>query len=599
VKKFLTTIILVSFLGNFLNAQVTFKASANKVVELGENFRLNYTVNANGSNFVPPDLSNFAVLAGPSTQTSTSFQIINGKTSQAISNTYSYIIQGRKEGTFSIGKAKITVNGTTYESNALSIEVVKGSSTTNTNQSVDGNVIKSENSNDIFASINLNKTTVYQGEQLIATLKIYDRAGLSSLNDYKFPSFTGFWLQDIEVPTRPQLQREKVKNKVYGSVLLRKSILFPQKSGNIKIDPFEVDCIIKEKAGQRRNFFGELVDIYKDVPKKLRSRPRTIKVLPLPGNKPASFTGAVGSDFKFNVTVDRNELKSNESVTMKVTVSGNGNMQIVDKIKINFPASFEIFDPKISNNIKNTAAGARGSKVFEYLVVPREPGSYTIPPIEFSYFDIRSKKYKVLTAKKLKFEVEKGDNSQLFTSSEGLSKEEVQAIGSDIRHIVDNRFELSKKGTTFFGSMTFYLFYIVAFVIAMVTIIVLRKKIKQNSNIALQKNKKANKISKKRLKVAAGFLKEANKEAFYDEVIRALWGYLSDKLNIPMADLSRNTVKETLIKRNIDENIINNFVEIIDNCEFAKYAPASVENQMEQDYDKARQVINKLVNVLS
>ncbi len=599
MKRTILTVLLTSFLGNYLIAQVTFKASANKVVELGENFRLNFTVNANGSNFVPPDLSNFAVLAGPSTQTSSSFQIINGKASQTISNTYSYIIQGRKEGTFTIGKAKITVDGTSYESNALSIEVIKGSNPTNQETSVNGNVVKGSNSDDIFASINLNKSTVYQGEQLIATLKIYDRAGLSALNDYKFPSFTGFWAQDIEVPTRPSIEREKVNNKIYGSVLLRKTILFPQKTGSIKIDPFEVECIIKEKAGQRRNFFGELVDVYRDVPKKLRSQTRTVKVLPLPANKPASFTGAVGSDFKFDVTVDRNELKSNESVTMKITVSGNGNMQIIDKINIDFPASFETFDPKITNNIKNTAAGARGSKVFEYLVVPREPGNYTIPPIEFSYFNIQSKVYKTLTSKELKFKIEKGENSQLFTTSEGLNKEEVQAIGSDIRHIVENKFNLSKKGKVFFGSLEFYLFYLISFVTALVVIIVLRKKIEQNRNIALQKNKKANKISKKRLKVAATYLKEVNKEAFYDEVIRALWGYLSDKLNIPLAELSRNTVKETLAERSIDENIINNFVEVIDNCEFAKYAPASIENQMEQDYDKARQVINKLVNVLS
>jgi hypothetical protein len=202
VKRTILTVLLLSFLGNYISAQVTFKASANNVVELGENFRLNFTVNANGSNFVPPDLSNFAVLAGPSTQTSTSFQYINGKTTQTISNTYSYIIQGRKEGTFTIGKAKITVDGTTYESNVLSVEVIKGSNPTNQETSVDGNVVKSSNSNDIFASINLNKSTVYQGEQLIATLKIYDRSGLSTLNDYKFPSYTGFWSQDIEVPTQ-------------------------------------------------------------------------------------------------------------------------------------------------------------------------------------------------------------------------------------------------------------------------------------------------------------------------------------------------------------------------------------------------------------
>jgi len=598
MKKVFLTVIILSYISNVLIAQVTFKASANKVVELGENFRLNFTVNSNGTGFLPPDLSNFSILAGPSTQTSTSFQSINGKTTQAIANTYSYIIQGRKEGKFTIGKAKITVDGTTYESNTLTIEVIKGNASTNS-ETIVGNNVSSSKKGDIFARINLNKTSVYQGEQLIATLKIYDRVGLSALNDYKFPAYTGFWSQDIEVPTRPSIVREKVNNKIYGTVLLRKSILFPQKSGNLRIEPFEVECIVKEKAGQRRNFFGELVDIYRDVPKKLTSAPRTIKVLPLPANKPASFTGAVGSNFKFSVNVDRTELKSNESITVKVTISGSGNMQIVDKINLNFPASFEVFDPKVNNNISNTGAGANGSKTFEYLIVPREPGNYTIPAVQFSYFDIRSKSYKTLTAKELKFKIEKGDNSQLYTTSQGLTKEEVQSIGSDIRHIVEDDFELHKQAYSFFGSFSFYIFYLVSFIISLVTIIVLRKKIAQNQNIVLQKNKKANKISRKRLKVAANFMKQTDKEAFYDEVIRALWGYLSDKLNIPVSDLSRNTVKETLVDRKIDEVIINSFVEIIDNCEFAKYAPTSIENQMEQDYDKARQVINKLVNALS
>ena len=254
MKKVFLTAIILSYLSNVLIAQVTFIASANEVVEIGENFRLNFTVNANGSGFVPPDLSHFSVLAGPSTQTSSSFGYdgVTGKTTQKYSNTYSYIIQARKEGRFTIGKAKINVGGKTYESNPISIEVVKGNASTN-QETVTGNTTQPSNNSDIFARINLNKTTVYQGEQLIATLKVYDRAGLNALNDYKFPSYTGFWSQDIEVPTRPSLVRENVNNKVYGTVLLRKSILFPQKSGNLRIEPFEVECVVKEKAGQRRS----------------------------------------------------------------------------------------------------------------------------------------------------------------------------------------------------------------------------------------------------------------------------------------------------------------------------------------------------------
>lgn len=582
-------------------AQVTFTASANKVVELGENFRITYSVNANGSNFTPPDFNDFSVLAGPHKSTSSSFQYINGKTSQTITNSYSFIVQGAKVGKFTIGKAKITVEGKSYESNQLTIEVIKGSSNANVNNSNNNtnNDQTISNSSDIFVRTNLNKTTVYQGEQLIATLKIYDRVGLSALNDYKLPSFAGFWVQDVKLPNNIQLTRENVNNKIYRSAKLRQSILFPQKSGTITIEPFEVECVVQEVAGQRRNFFGEVVNVYKDVNKTLKSPSRKVTVLPLPANKPASFTGAVGTNFKFEVSVDRTELKSNESITFKVKVSGNGNLQIIDKINFDFPASFEVFDPKVSNNISNTAAGAKGSKTFEYLVVPREPGTYNIPAVEFGYFDVSSKSYKVLSSKELVFNIEKGENDQLYVSGESYAnKAEVEALGSDIRHIVENDFELRTIGSSFYGSVAFYLFYLVGIIAFIILVIVLKNKIKENQNLALQRNKRANKISKKRLKAAAVHMKQGNKEAFYDEVIRALWGYLSDKLNIPVADLSRETVKETLVKKNIDEALISNFVEVIDNCEFAKYAPVTEGNQIEQDYGKARMVINKLVNVL-
>ncbi|MDF1548878.1 MAG: BatD family protein [Bacteroidales bacterium] len=599
MKKIFLIAFIISYLCNPLLSQVTFKASANSVVEIGENFRLNYTVNANGSGFVPPDLSNFSVLAGPSTSTSTSFQYINGKTSQAISNTYSYVIQAGKEGKFTVGPASITVEGTTYKSNSLVIEVIKGNASSNNLQSTNSDPSTKNIAGDIFAQINLSKTTVYQGEQLVASLKVYDRMGLSSLNDYKFPSYTGFWTQDIEGPARITPERENVNNKIYTTFTLRRSILFPQKSGQITIEPFEVEGVVQVKAGQRRDFFGRIVDVYQDASKTIKSSPRTIKVLPLPENKPASFNGAVGTDFKFNVDVDRTELKSNESLTLKVTVSGNGNLQIIDKIKLDFPASFEVFDPKVTSNINNSVAGARGSKTYEYLIVPREPGDYTIPALEFSYFDVNSKSYKTLKYNKMEFKIAKGDNNPLYTSDPSLSKEAVQSIGSDIRFIVQDGITLKRKNHSFFGSFSFYIFYIVSIVLFFAVIFILRKRIKLNQNLVLQKNKRANKISQKRLREAAKHMKSGNKSAFYDEVIRALWGYLSDKLNIPVADLSRETVKETLNSRNIDQEIVNNFVEVIDNCEFAKYAPSSNENQIEQDYDKARKIINKLVNALS
>ncbi len=593
MKKVLIAIMIFYCLPNLLISQVTFVASSSKVVELGENFRLNFSVNANGTDFVPPDLSSFHVLAGPSTSTSTSFQYINGKTSQAISNTYSYIIQGKKEGKYNIGKAEIKVDDKVYYSDPIVIEVIKGNASNNSESNID-NSSNEQGNNDIFIQINLDKTTVYQGEQIIATLKVYDRVGLKGINNYKFPSFTGFYSQEIKQPSQISLDRENVGGKIYQTGILRQSILYPQQSGTLTIDPFELECIVQQKAGQRRNFFGELIDVYRDVNKNLKSPSRKVKVLPLPENAPKSFTGAVGSNFQFNVVVDRSSLKSNESATLKVNISGNGNLKIIDKININFPASFEVFDPKIVNNINNTSTGSKGSNTYEYLMIPREAGEYTIPAIEFSYFDVSSKSYKTLSSKPFNFKIEKGENLLNVTTNTGINKEEVKELGSDIRFIFQDNFKVNHKDKRFFGSLSFYLFYLISLFIFILIIVILRNRIKQNKNISLIKNKRANKMSKRRLKAASDCMLKGNKQAFYDEVIKALWGYLSDKLNIPVANLSRESARESLRLRHVDDGLINEFVQVIDNCEFAKYAPAGSHNQIDKDLESARMILNKL-----
>lgn len=603
MKRIFSIISIFSILSIPAFGQVTFKASANNVVEVGENFRLNFTVNADGSNFKPPSLSGFRVLAGPSTSTSSSFQYINGKASQSVANTYSYIIQGSKVGKFNIPSASITVDGKEYHSNTLTIEVVKGSVPQNQNQNQANGRQTTNNKgtvgkDDLFVRINLNKSTVYQGEQLVSTIKIYTRVGLRNFKDFKFPSYTGFWSQDIKTPTNISLQRENINGKVYNSGILRQSILFPQRSGTIKIDPFELECIVQEKAGQRRNFFGELVDTYVNAQKDLKSPARTVKVLPLPGNKPSSFNGAVGSDFKMAVNIDRNEVANNESMTLKVKISGTGNLKLIDKLKIGFPKTFEVYDPKVTNNISNISSGARGSKVFEYLIIAREQGDYTIPAIKFSYFDVKAKQYKTLSGNDIDVHVSKGSQIGVSNNNVSISKQDIRTLGSDIRYIKQNQFELKPIDETFFGSLQFYLYYLISLIVFMLIFIALRSKIKQNANVVLMKNKRANKISKKRLKQASAYMKESNQAKFYDEIIHALWGYLSDKLNIPVSELSRATVKETLENYKVDEEIINKFLIVIDDCEYAKYAPSAGGTQIEADYAKARDLINKFEAVL-
>jgi len=600
MKKYISLILISSFAIYSTFAQVRFKASANKVVEVGENFRLSFTVNAGGSGFKPPSIKGFAVLAGPSTSRNTSFQYINGKTTQAMNVTYTYILQARKPGKFTISKAEITVDGKKYNTQPISIEVINGGNANNTaNNNVDGsNSSQTTNSEDLFVRINLNKSTVYQGEQLIASIKVYDRMGLKDLTDYKFPKYTGFWTQDIESTSNIQLQRENVNGKLYQTGLLKRTILFPQRSGTLTITPFELECVVQKKAGKRRNFFGEYVNTYVDVKKQIKSTGRKIKVLPLPENKPTSFKSAVGNNFSITANIDRNELKSNESITLKVKIAGRGNIKLVDVPTIKFPSTFEIFDPKIIDNISNTIAGSQGSKTFEYLLIPREQGEYIIPKISFSYFDINSKSYKTLTTKAITINVAKGEGNYENTNNVTVSKEDVESLGTDIRHIKLNEFKLRKISYSFFGSLSFYLIYLISLLLFGLLILILRRNLKLNSNLALQRNKKANKISKKRLKLAALYMKENDKARFYDETIKALWGYLSDKLDIPVSELSRENVKEILIKHNVNDVIIIDFISVIDNCEFAKYAPATNNNGLAEDYKKASEIINTLEKVI-
>jgi len=604
MKKYIFLLLILSFANYLSIAQISFKASANKVVEVGENFRLNFSVNARGSGFKPPSLSSFAVLAGPSTSTSSRFyQDSNGKTVQSMNLTYTYILQARKSGKYTIGKAEITIDGKKYNTQAINIEAIKGGSanntTNNTTNNNGSNSTQITNSNDLFVRINLNKSTVYQGEQIVATIKIYDRIGLKNLTDYKFPKYTGFWTQDIETNGNITLQRENVNGKLYKTGVLKQTILFPQRSGILTITPFELECVVQKISGKRRNFFGEYVNTYVDVEKKLKSTARRVKVLPLPDNKPASFKSAVGSNFRINANIDRKQLKSNESITLKVNIAGNGNIKLVDVPTIKFPSSFEVFDPKITDNISNTLAGSQGNKTFEYLLIPREQGEYTIPEISFSYFDVNSKSYKTIITRAIKINVDKGEGNYENVNNLSVSKEDVESLGTDIRHIKLNKFTLKKTSYIFFGSVGYYSVYLISLLIFVILIFILRRNIKIHSNLALQRNRKANKISKKRLKLAASYMKENDKAKFYDETIKALWGYLSDKLNIPVSELSRENVKETLFNNNVEENIINDFIAVIDNCEFAKYAPATNNNGLDEDYKKASEIINTFERVIA
>ncbi|MGQ1909266.1 BatD family protein [Marinifilum sp. RC60d5] len=598
MKKLFFLLLATIFISSSAIAEeVKFTASAPKVVEVGEQFRLVYSINEKGKDLKMPSLAGFRVLMGPSTSRSSSSQYINGKWSSATSYTYTYVLLAEKEGKFTINPAKIKVKDYNFTSNSLNIEVVKTNNKTQNTQSSQKQSRTSENKitqANLFVKVNVDRKSVYMGEHVVATIKVYTRLNIAGFGDSKFPSFSGFLSQEIPTSGQISLQRENVNGTIYNVGTIRKLILFPQHTGKITIDPFELECIIRQsRASGSRGFFDDFFDNYQDVRVPRKSKPVTIRVKDFPANKPASFDGAVGK-FKLSATIDKDSVQANDAVTLKVKISGNGNLKLINPPEFNFPADFEVYDPKTNQNLKNTTTGTNGSTTFEYLIIPRHAGNYEIPAVDFSYFDPKAGIYRTRSTPKFNIKVGKGQGDASSTVISSFSKEDVKFIGKDIRFIKTNDFTPSVKGEVFFGSLNFYLGYLIPFVIFILAFIVNRKRIKENADVARIKNKRANRVAMKRLKAASARLKAKQKEEFYDEILKALWGYTSDKLNLPLADLNKENITDILQNKALEQELISNFITILDTCEFARYAPSSGSSEMDELYKKTMETITKL-----
>lgn len=589
--------ILFALLGmQQLHAQdIALNASAPAVVAVGEQFRLTFEINARPKQFNPPDIPDFQVLMGPSTSSSQSVSIVNGKMTQNYSYTYTYVLRANKEGKFRIQPAMAKVDGDEYLSKAIEIQVVKGSASqqqsSGTNQASES-LPAGIDDKDLFVRLIVDRKSIYQGEHVIATVKLYSKINISGIEEIEFPTFDGFLKQDIETAPLRSLEREVIDGEIYGTGVLQKVVLFPQRNGSIKIDPVKIVCSIQKRSAPQ-SIFDDFFGSYQTIPKEINSSPISINVKPLPENKPESFTGAVGN-FNFEATIDKNKVKTNDAITLKLNISGNGNIRLADAPSINFPSDFEVYDPKTTQNIKNTQYGSSGVKTIEYLMIPRYAGNFIIPSIEFGYFDPSAGKYITKKAGPFTINVEKGENDESATIVSGFSKEDVKYIGKDIRFIKTNPMVLLPFGNTFFGSKAFYMAYLIPFLIFILFAILKRKQIKDSQNITQLKNRKANKYALKRLKSAKSFLASNDKEKFYEETARALWGYLSDKLSIPMANLSKDNASENLRNKNVAEDLIIEFNRIIDECEFARFAPSTGHSEMDKTYRDALSIISKL-----
>ncbi|MDP2207363.1 MAG: BatD family protein [Bacteroidota bacterium] len=588
-------IIILHFVLIFLMNEVAlsqFSASMNRnKITTGEQLEITFTLEGSGKNFQPPAFTDFLVLSGPNQ--STSMQFINGAMSQSIS--YSYILQPRSEGKFTIGAASIESGSKKIQSNSITIEVTKGSvqPKQQPSQSQEDASISKQISDNLFIRVSVDKSNIYQGEQITATYKLYTRVNITNYGVSKVPALTGFWAQEIALPKNPQFENEVLNGVQYKVATLKKTALFSQQSGTLEIDPMEADFIVQVQTRRRGgDVFDQFFGNVQNVEHKSKSNSLKINVRPLPPNPPPGFSGAVGK-FSTEFWLDKTETKSNEPVTLRVKISGRGNLKLIQPLKINFPTDLEIYEPKISDNISQSTNTISGSRTFEYLIIPRRQGNQKISSFSFAYFDPDKKEYVSFTSPDFNINVTKGTEI-VPAPAAGLSKEEIKLLGQDIRFIKSEPVKFKKHGETFFGSGLFITLSI-APIFLFFGFIFLYKRYEQNvSDVIRFKSKRATKIAKKRLATTKHLLSAKKRDEFYEELSKALWGYVGDKLGIQLSELSKDTVSTSLKARNVSDESINKILITLDHCEFARFAPSSDRLDMQNIYNDTVDLISTI-----
>ena len=577
---------------------VNFRVICKQQVTVGEQFQVSYELNGDGKNFEAPNFVNFEIIGGPYYSTSSSIQTINGSVTKTSTLTYSYYLRAIKEGEFTIPAATITKNKKKIKSSTATIKVVKSKTAVAGN---DGNGTTAVE-NDAFLEATPNKRIAYIGEQITLTYKIYYNIPISDLSISKAPSYSGFWTKDVTDNNGVLQQSSTIKNgQEYHVATIQEIVLIPQKAGILTIDPLDITCIarIRNERQQPRgydpfeNFFGDIMgSTFTNIKKDMKSQPIDIEVKSLPSkDKPNSFTGAVGQ-FTFTSKIDKTEMKSNDAFTISYTVSGKGNIELLDIPRPVFPPDFEVYDPKITTNTKNNTYGISGTKTAEYVVVPRVSGDFTLNPNEFSYFDPVKGKYVTLSSDQYNLTVERSANEGNTGIIYAGGQEAIKVVGSDISHIMSNP-KFGENQILLFASPLYFIILITMIAIFVIAILLYRRINKFNQNQVLVRNKKATKTAKKRLKDAYNYLKIKDQNHFYEELSQALWGYISDKLNISRSQLSMDSVREMMTGKNVSEDIVNQFIELLNNCEFARFAPGDSDKKMEDLYQKGIEVITK------
>jgi hypothetical protein len=586
---------------NVFAQDVTVKVEYPSVVQNGQQFSIKYIVDAGGGELAVPTFQGFYKLMGPQTSYSSYSQFINGKVTHQTSFSYVYYLQAVNAGKFVIPPARFTLKDKTFYSDSLHIEVTTNSTVPQGNVQQGNNAVQGEErveaaGENISLSLILSRREAFIGEGILATVKIYTRTNLSGISEIKYPSFTGFMKADLETPALNSLKQENINGTVYGTGVIQQFLLYPQISGEIIIDPVQITVLVQQKSGVSDPFFGDFFSTYQTVQKAVISKAVTINVKPLPGVKPDDFSGVVGS-MALNTSVIKDSVNVNDAVNFKLTVSGTGNLKLAEAPKLKLSPDIETYDPKITDNFKNSAAGTTGQKVFEYLLIPRRYGDYTIPPVTYSYFNTSTGKYEQLTTKEFHFHARKGnEQDQGITVYGGVSKQDVQYVGKDIRFVKSEPGTLRKSAGLFLTKRSFYSIYAIALLVFLVVLFIRRENIRRNSDITAVRNRKAGKVAVKRLREASECMKRGDTDRFYEEILKALWGYLSDKLSISVSDLTRINAISALQEKGVSGDKISELTDILDKCEYARYAPDSAATEVTAIYEGSSRFIKSIEN---
>ena len=600
----------------------TLTVSAKKQVFVGERFQVVFEANAEGRNFQAPSFEGFNVVGGPFTSTSSSIQMVNGSISRTTRNSYTFALQAFQEGTFRIGSASLTINGDKVSSEPFEIKVLPddgshaysggssgGGASSNQGQSQQNTNDPQVSGKDLFLRCIPSKKSVYVGEQVVLTYKLYTKVPVSSVSLSKVPSYAGFWTKDISDNNGTLKQSSEYVNGIeYTTAEIQKVIIVPQRSGKFTIDPMTMECVAQIRT-QRNNsrsmdpfeaffndpFFSRNIT---NVQKELSSQSFSIEAKSLPENgKPASFAGAVGN-YKFTSSIDKTELSTNEAVTVTLTVSGSGNIELLQMPEPVFPPDFEVYDPKITTSTDVNSQGMTGTKKAEYLAIPRRAGNFSIPPVEFSFFNPSSESYQTLYSEPYELSVVKGKETEGDGGVYASNQEGIKYLGSDVRHIMNDGAQLKPKHTTFFASPIYFAILLGLLVVFMALLFILKKRADLAKDTAANRNRKADKVARGRLKNAYQYLKAKDQDKFYVEMSQALWGYIADKLGIERSKLSMDTVSETMKEKNVPDELTQQFVDTLNSCEFARFAPGSAEEKMDDLYQRGINVISKAEKVL-